>query len=113
MKRTIVKYEVVDNGKNVKIIAIENVASANGIKEEFGNDVCRIYLGAPPSYHKLSNSVQICPSDESFYFMARDGSTFTKEEFSEIISTMKQAGDRLSKIRDDLKNKKEIKEILI
>jgi hypothetical protein len=95
MKMTkITGTETVD-GK-IQLISIENVASRDELLNEFGEEETRVYLDGSPNYIR-AGSVLLRSGGE--YRSVWSG-FYTKEDFNQIVSQMKEAGERLKEIRE-------------
>ena len=114
MKRTVIKYKVLDN--IVLITDIQEAQSYTNIKDEFGDALARRYCQGTPSYRlcltpsKKANGVFI--TGEIIDWHMKKQSEYSREEFNQIITTMKAAGTRLQKIVKAYRTNEE-KEILI
>jgi hypothetical protein len=95
MKRSIIKYKKI--GNRVVIVGFENVATIGQLKEEGVFDEYEI--GAPFYYLHHCGEISLWKSQcGASQMWIKIGSKFTKEQFGEIISSMKAAGARLSRI---------------
>lgn len=100
MKRTEIKYVNAENGQ-VEITGVKNVASKEDIEEEFGPEVRRLYFKREPNYFRVSG--RVFKVDRGRYKLSYyPGQKITKEGFGQLIKTMKAAGDRLQRIREEV-----------
>lgn len=113
MKRTVIHYRNVTD-QQVKIIKIENAASESEIRKEFGNAIGNIYFKKAPNYKRINrNDKPTAIRVESSYvvFFIYEGQIMNKQNFSEAIKAMKEAGTILLYIKKDFENR--IKKITI
>ena len=104
MKRTEIDYHVVD-GEYVHVTGIRNVATYDDIENEFGLAVKQAYKEGFPKYRKAAyNDERVTVFHEvSKYLVIKKGLVYDKKEFGVIISAMRAAGERLLKIRKEIK----------
>ena len=112
MKRTKITYRTIGRD-HIIIEKIENVASRIEIVKEFGMKVSEKYFGSYPYYYFntwTSGDLMIfffqpqIGTGRGFSFLRyRSGDLVTNEGFNQIITQMKAAGNRLSKIRAQVK----------
>ena len=104
MKRTEIDYHVVD-GEYVHVTGIRNVATYDDIENEFGLAVKQAYKEGFPKYRKsvYSDERATVFTGMSAYVIIRKGFIYDKKEFGVIISAMRAAGERLLKIRKEIK----------
>ena len=104
MKRTEIDYQVLDGGY-VHVTGIRNVASYDDIENEFGLAVKKAYKEGFPKYRKAAyNDERVTVfTGMSEYIVIRKGYIYDKKEFGAMTSTMKAAGERLLKIRKEIK----------
>jgi len=127
MKRTEITYQVTTDDK-IKIINIKNVADQKEIAQEFGKEIARIYFSAFPHYDygyfngpfssfpEPKKSIRICAiriygRTETYYI--RKGTVCNKDYFESAIKVMKQAGNRLQRIKKGVEELPEPKTIRI
>ena len=121
MKRTKIKYRVTADNM-IEILDIENVASREELKKEFGEEVTRIYTSKFPYYYRdfipftdsSKKGVLIFTPEAIFNVIyLRERCFYTKANFELRIQLMKQAGKKLQQIKKDVENVSEPKIILI
>ncbi len=94
MKRTKIEFKEVSNDF-IHIIKIENCATLIEIEDEFSKDIKDGYFNVKPNYYKSANSENIFIGEIT---ILKHGMYVTKEEFNQIIATMKASGERLKKL---------------
>lgn len=108
MKRTRIIYLPI--GKDfIKIIRIENAATSIELRDEFGVDVSSTYLDTYPSYFQSNNldkRVLIWDSSGTGSTIYPN-SSWDKTKFSQLIATMKLAGENLVMIKKQFADKAE------
>ena len=111
MKQSIVKYRRVGLDK-IEIVAFKNIASVVDLSKDCGPVVAKEYFQGAPTYERgCGKRILIKTSPESGYDV-EVGSVVTREEFQTLVATMKQAGNRLTMIRNQVDNEV-VREVLI
>lgn len=87
---TIVKYK--QDGDIIEIVGFENVRSYKSLPKKYLEDF--------PLYFKEGNSIIVYKAKNQYEFL-RTGNCFKSTYFSDIIETMKKAGDRFIQIAKD------------
>lgn len=104
MKRTEIKYH--RRGQYIIIEGVNNVATLDEIKDEFGEDAARLYSETSSYYQLKNNNVEIVgPKVKTTLNYVRDfvripafvWTSVDKERFSQYIALMKDAGENLRK----------------
>lgn len=115
MERTIIEYYERDN--KCHITSVKNVASREVLRQVFGRDVADEYLDGRPAYWLGSDStyLHINAGHKGYHTIYLAGKSFAlpKTYFHTVIQNMKTAGNRLSRIVKEHKEKPQIKEIRI
>lgn len=97
MKQTEIYYRKISPNV-IKITNLKNALSLREIREQFGDAVINEYKkGARYFISYIPNTV-LYIKKEPFNRQVTADSIMTKQEFSEIITTMKEAGERLRQI---------------
>ena len=117
MKRTEIKY--VKEGDSIKIVEVNHVATFEDIAERYGDKIAKMYIEDAPSYYLryILGKRTLTVNTENLnwigsYRMPDDGSLcFDADDFSQFISILKAAGNRLIEIAKA--NQPEEKTILI
>jgi hypothetical protein len=112
MKRTVIKY--VSFGNMVTIKEIENAASKTELIDEFGADVALAYADriGRSRYMRIEHGVVQVYDNHRAYYEINPGKIIYKEQFASIIAAMKDAGNRLQRIKNMISTK-EVKQIII
>lgn len=115
MKRT--KIKIVEDGKFVEILSIENVAKAEDIERIFGSEVLQKYINGYPYYiHSTNNigQIYIRESAETIeWFALGNGFKIRKEGFFSAVEILKKCGRRLQKIVYEQRRMESAKTIII
>ena len=107
MKRTVIEYKKREDGF-IEIVGIRNAASPKEIVAEFGEGVWAAYIiNGVPTYFKRKRAIIIVHENGSITI--RKGGILTDEGFAYVISTMKQAGNRLTEINKKKRAEREAK----
>lgn len=110
MKQTEIDYSVIGNGVVIK--AIRNAETTDSILSSYGKRLHDDYRSMHPCYYFGTDQCLYLWRPKNDLIILKVGNSYSKPLFNKIISQMKIAGDRLSKLIKDF-NEAEIKTIKI
>jgi hypothetical protein len=93
MKLSVVKYKKLADD-NILIVGFDNIATLSKLIKVCGNEVERVYTDENPKYLRVDGK-KIKVNDKEYVI----DQVLTKDEFQEMITTMKAAGNRLMDIK--------------
>jgi len=111
VKQSIVKYKRTGDNQ-IKIVAFRNIATLHDVTKQCGVAAAKRYFSGAPTYEKGEGKRILVKTDVEAGYDVEVGSLMKAEDFQSLIATMKKAGNRLTKIRDEI-DKEVVKEVII
>lgn len=101
-----VYYSINNEEDFIRIEKFENFYTRKEISNKYGHTILKKYSNSDPQMYKIcSKCIELISDKESWYSNIKQGDKYTKKEFENIVSIMKQAGHNFVEIIKENKHK--------